>query len=729
MKTKYRISLPHIIVIALLVLIAFLLIVLARSLFPIGITRQSIAQVEEVARLGDGRIAKAVWSPDGKRIALAGTVGVRIIEVDDLDAPGLWLEEHEGFVGDVAFSQQGNLLAYGSEDGIIRMLDTQTWQLIAMLEGHEGQIENVVFSPDGRTLVSTDRGETPSIRLWNVEKRKEIAVMTQLSDIGSIEALTISPDSRLLVTKTSFEMHVWRLADGKDLGIPRAHNLSSRDSVTFSADGQWLIFGASRLRFPPEGVWHIDGQSYEPVSVTDPNAEPPFKLDEAAAAYLASDPGILQALEAFPVDMVRIWGQINQRSRSGDWRDEVVVADPTGQMLLVTWRDRVELWDAAGPTLKAVLHRNVDSFRNVAVSPDGDLIGVTSGYQVHMWDMAQGASHTQVDLHPAGGHLESFIWLQESFQGLLIDNRGGARWLDLPTSSTLYNVEYAHEPIFSPDHRYMATPGMNRTVAIYNTYTGQMVSSFVPIPTDRQVTYAPLAFSLDGSILAIRVQGRACECSVISLWDTATGEHIKELGESGSLAKQAAFTSDGTKLIVGSSQRIDESTSNGLVQVWDVETGVLLKQLEGARLSIHQIEFSPDNRYVVVRDPYGDIWMWDLTPGADNGARFALEGEWNQERYSVVRFNPQGDLLFIGAAWGDIVVYDVATGELVRTLKGHKRQVADLRFVDEGRMLLSTGSDGTVRIWAAAGTTPISGTPVEQPVVPTIALTPTIAGR
>ncbi len=70
--------------------------------------------------------------------------------------------------------------------------------------------------------------------------------------------------------------------------------------MTFSEDGQWLILGASRLRFRPEGVWHIDGESYTPMNMSDPDAAPQFKLDEAAAAYLASDPSLLEKLDAFP---------------------------------------------------------------------------------------------------------------------------------------------------------------------------------------------------------------------------------------------------------------------------------------------------------------------------------------------------------------------------------------------------------------------------------------------
>ena len=67
---------------------------------------------------------------------------------------------------DIAISPDGDSLASGSDDHVVRLWDVASGILKQTLEGHTDSVESVAFSPDGHTLatVSSDR----TARLWDV---------------------------------------------------------------------------------------------------------------------------------------------------------------------------------------------------------------------------------------------------------------------------------------------------------------------------------------------------------------------------------------------------------------------------------------------------------------------------------------------------------------------------------------------------------------------------------
>lgn len=87
---------------------------------------------------------------------------------------------HKGYIGRIAWSPDGRILASPSEDRTIRLWDTETGKLIRKLEGHVGGIYSVAFNLNGQ-LLSGGMG-SPSVFLWNADTGQMITTL----DYGAI---------------------------------------------------------------------------------------------------------------------------------------------------------------------------------------------------------------------------------------------------------------------------------------------------------------------------------------------------------------------------------------------------------------------------------------------------------------------------------------------------------------------------------------------------------------
>jgi len=114
----------------------------------------------------------AALSPDGKRLAIADGKFIQFWTLGDAKVLGKVELPGGATSRAMGFSPDGGRLAVGGgsyeqiNPSPIHFLDAEKFKLIKTVAGHKGSVSGVVFSPDGRTLlsVSLDR----SARLWDV---------------------------------------------------------------------------------------------------------------------------------------------------------------------------------------------------------------------------------------------------------------------------------------------------------------------------------------------------------------------------------------------------------------------------------------------------------------------------------------------------------------------------------------------------------------------------------
>lgn len=121
---------------------------------------------QRVSQLSSPRSDSLCISPNGDLLAFGCDDDVVVWRLEG-GIQEFRLKKHTNGVSAVCFDPTGKILASGSVDRNIVLWDLKSHEPIRTLVGHQSEILSMVFSQDGRSLLSC--GEVESVRVWHVD--------------------------------------------------------------------------------------------------------------------------------------------------------------------------------------------------------------------------------------------------------------------------------------------------------------------------------------------------------------------------------------------------------------------------------------------------------------------------------------------------------------------------------------------------------------------------------
>ncbi len=236
---------------------------------------------------------------------------------------------------------------------------------------------------------------------------------------------------------------------------------------------------------------------------------------------------------------------------------------------------------------------------------------------------------------------------------------------------------------FSSDGRVIALASVDGVLQLRNTETGDAIRNIGPLGYPlRDVAFRPGDREIAAGALAIAPRPAA-------VWDLLSGLKRFTLPES-SNADCVAYSHDGRYLATGG---VDQG-----IMIWDADTGAAVQEFPGHSGTVFSVAFSPDDSQLASAGSDGTVRLWQI----DIGQEVARLGDIGMSNIYWLCFRPHSEEVAFYthegiALWNTRAVRDAQPNLTV--LKGHQSKVRSLDFRPDGKQLVSSGFDNTIKIW------------------------------
>jgi WD40 repeat protein len=253
---------------------------------------------------------------------------------------------------------------------------------------------------------------------------------------------------------------------------------------------------------------------------------------------------------------------------------------------------------------------------------------------------------------------------------------------------------------FTPEGARLISQSRDGELRIWQVADGRLLETH-----DKLSTWAVgLAMSPDGKTLAY-----CAENQVVGFWDLEHRQTRSRLPAHREPIHCLAYSPDGRTLAVGGgvAQTLWPGEPTDL-RLWDIETGELRHQLTGNRRLVRCLAFSPDGRLLATGGSDRLVLIWDVATGKQ------LRTIRTDSLFNVVclTFSPDGGTLTFGTHDGSLWLVDLRGDAPLRAITGQDGTVWAVAYSPDGKSLAAafgqivqgSGERATIKLWDTATT-------------------------